>query len=618
MADAVRRNLERLNGDLRPLIEHKYFEEEEVSQILRRVSDYEYKVNRRVPIKEDYLNYIEYLKKLEQLRRLRKKKLGIKKLVRNCDFVISGCVSFVYDRCMMRFPQEIDLWMAYIRELSGHHSIAPNPSKVSAVFANALRFHSTNPKLWISAANWEFRENKNVETARALMQRGIRILKENIEMWISYVRLELEFAARIERRSKMLGIIAPEKAEKEDESKEEGTKEGAPSQESEKGLDATSAMKELVEGKLARIVIQEALTSIPENVDLCIGLLETVREFPSSNGLEELLLETLESTFLHVPSAINAICQTPMRHFQVSGNLDDRESFLRVIDTCADKYLATAEKTKNSIVMESCALFLKHHYDTIFDYLEQDHIRATLVNCFEKTLLIDLLTEGLVLSVVATMPTEGTEVNEILTKALEKLKDSVDLWLLKMDFSLRDAAHNEEFDVGEVSRLATNILESLPSGHPRMGEVYIRWTEVLDIMEVSKDEINRVYHNGLSACKDHDTLRVAYLEWTRRSFGIDAMREEYQMIMDTMSWGVSFLLELIQLEKSNDSTGKELTRLYERALSLCGNENEDLWKEYIEFEEKRGNHKRAVEIQSRASKTLTNGPRTFMESMSME
>jgi hypothetical protein len=27
MSDAVRRNLEKLNGDLRPFIEHKYFEE---------------------------------------------------------------------------------------------------------------------------------------------------------------------------------------------------------------------------------------------------------------------------------------------------------------------------------------------------------------------------------------------------------------------------------------------------------------------------------------------------------------------------------------------------------------------------------------------------------------
>jgi hypothetical protein len=88
--------------------------------------------------------------------------------------------------------------------------------------------------------------------------------------------------------------------------------------------------------------------------------------------------------------------------------------------------------------------------------------------------------------------------------------------------------------------------------------------------------------------------------------------------MDTMTWSVSFLLELIQLEKSHDATGKELTWLYERALSLCGSQNAELWKEYVAFEEKRGNHGRAVAIQSRATKLLTNGSTTFLEEMTME
>jgi hypothetical protein len=272
------------------------------------------------------------------------------------------------------------------------------------------------------------------------MQRGLRILKENVEMWIAYARLELEFAARIERRSRMLGIMAPEGVGKEDESTEEGDGDVILSQEMHDGT--TDAMKELVEGKLGRIVVEEAMDTIPKSADLCIGLLETVREFPSTKGLEEFLVEILESSFLHVPRAIEVICQTPMRHFQLSGNPDDRESFLHVVDECAQKYLATAEKTRNSMVMESCALFLKHHYDTIFDFLEQNHIRGVLVKCFDQASSMGLLTEGLVLSVVSTMPTEGDEANGILTKALEILKGSVDLWLLKMDFSLRDAAHS--------------------------------------------------------------------------------------------------------------------------------------------------------------------------------
>jgi hypothetical protein len=53
---------------------------------------------------------------------------------------------------------------------------------------------------------------------------------------------------------------------------------------------------------------------------------------------------------------------------------------------------------------------------------------------------------------------------------------------------------DEDFETEQVSRLALTVLKSLPNNHPRMGEVYIRWAEVMEILEVSNDEIKIVYH----------------------------------------------------------------------------------------------------------------------------
>lgn len=77
------------------------------------------------------------------------------------------------------------------------------------VVTKALQLHPREASLWIYASAWEFEHNRNAGTARALMQRGLRMCPGSVQLWAEYFRLELLYAHTLRMRRKILGIAAP-------------------------------------------------------------------------------------------------------------------------------------------------------------------------------------------------------------------------------------------------------------------------------------------------------------------------------------------------------------------------------------------------------------------------
>ncbi len=69
-----------------------------------------------------------------------------------------------------------------------------------------------------------------------MLQRGIRLNPESIELWVEHVKLELEFAEMIRRRQEILTI-------KEDDTETEGA----------------AARKDILEGAIVKEVLVQAL-----------------------------------------------------------------------------------------------------------------------------------------------------------------------------------------------------------------------------------------------------------------------------------------------------------------------------------------------------------------------
>ncbi|CAI5496248.1 unnamed protein product [Closterium sp. Naga37s-1] len=143
MADTVQTVLERMLPELDSLEKQGLFTREEIKEIVRRRTAFEYRLRRRgsAAIKDDYMRYIEYEMQLEALRQLRRRdpnrrqafrqradgvlrrkgKQGSREWYRRqraaeraSDVAVIKRVLFIFSRATRRFKGDLDLWMRYL------------------------------------------------------------------------------------------------------------------------------------------------------------------------------------------------------------------------------------------------------------------------------------------------------------------------------------------------------------------------------------------------------------------------------------------------------------------------------------------------------------------------
>lgn len=192
MADTVQVLMEKMIPELEDLQEKKLFSRDEIHQIVERRRDFEYSM-KRIPLRKiDALRYIEYELNLDALRQKRKARSGIEKMSLS-DMAGIKRVHSIFDRVIYKHRGSIDLWLQYIAFCKTEGS----GRVLSHVFSRALQSHPRSPEIWIEAASYEFSTNLNIESARVLMQRAIRINKGCQRLWHEYFRLELLYIQKL-------------------------------------------------------------------------------------------------------------------------------------------------------------------------------------------------------------------------------------------------------------------------------------------------------------------------------------------------------------------------------------------------------------------------------------
>lgn len=73
--------------------------------------------------------------------------------------------------------------------------------------SRALQLHPTAPPLFILASAHEL-DQLSPSSSRSLLQRGLRLNPESIELWTEYVKMELTYIESLRRRWAVLGIDA--------------------------------------------------------------------------------------------------------------------------------------------------------------------------------------------------------------------------------------------------------------------------------------------------------------------------------------------------------------------------------------------------------------------------
>ncbi|KAJ0983039.1 hypothetical protein J5N97_011294 [Dioscorea zingiberensis] len=210
MADVVQYRMERMTEELDDLERRGLFSSAEIADIVRHRRDFEYRLKRPSPLKQDFLLYIDYERRLDALRDLRKRaiigrlveeekatgKKGEKKWKKSVSD-LAGVLRIldIYSKAVVRFKGDLDLWFQYLEFCRERRH-----GRMRQALAQAVRFHPKGPGLWIYAAAWEFDQNLNVTAARALMQSGLRTCPKSEDLWMEYLRMELTYLNKLKAR----------------------------------------------------------------------------------------------------------------------------------------------------------------------------------------------------------------------------------------------------------------------------------------------------------------------------------------------------------------------------------------------------------------------------------
>jgi len=189
-------------------------------------------------------------------------------------------------------------WIQYIKlaQREGARTL------VGRICARAIQLHPGTPSLYILAASHELKIGHSPSAARVLLQRGVRMNKDSVEMWREWVRLEMGFIESLRRRWEVLGIMegpstisaggrTREKGEgsgsTQDICSEDKDVEGQTEFEklAERGTDAgAGARKEIMNGAIVKTVISSAAEALP-TMALFEELERVVEEHPAETGL---------------------------------------------------------------------------------------------------------------------------------------------------------------------------------------------------------------------------------------------------------------------------------------------------------------------------------------------
>mmetsp|Transcript_16802 Transcript_16802/g.26075 ORF Transcript_16802/g.26075 Transcript_16802/m.26075 type:complete len:678 (-) Transcript_16802:1342-3375(-) len=313
MAEQVQAILDGMVAPLRDLKEREIFSEAEIRSIVSRRRESEYLLRRRAVRKADYLRYIEAEMALEKLRGIRTRRVLArqkraekekaketggtgsskekKKKNHSGDAHIVQHVHFLFTRVIRKFRSDVALHLqhaAFAKETKSY-------ARLGKIYAEALQVHPRNVGLWIEAASHEFfghfDETSNerigggsVQSARVLLQRGLRINASSQDLWLQYFALEFHHIQKMRGRRAVI-------------------MEGGEFKEQQTAAANEETDPLFTEATIPTVVYKNAIKAISSDVTFRLKFLDLCRSFPETNAVESIIMDSVERDFHDKPEA---------------------------------------------------------------------------------------------------------------------------------------------------------------------------------------------------------------------------------------------------------------------------------------------------------------------------
>ncbi|KAI9277660.1 U3 small nucleolar RNA-associated protein 6-domain-containing protein [Sporodiniella umbellata] len=619
MAEQVHFQLERMLPELEALEKKKLFSAIEIKTIIKKRTNFEYALHRRIKKKIDFLRCIEYEMNLEKLLKKRIDRLGctFELSEKNLEYAGIKRIYGLFKRATKKFTGDITLWLQYIDFAKKNDS----SNVLSGIFVEAIQYHPMNASIWVMAASWEHEHNHNIAAARSLMQRAIRLMPENKLLWHEYFRLELIYVEKILLRRQVLGIQQAQPMETSEEDSThlvlpaltgEDMDEWKEDKEKFKITEQTAASLEndanpILNGLLAKIVYDNAIEAIANDLEFRKEFIQIYLEFSHAQDKISYVYETIRRDMSGIPEARALLAERHLLHHNKPIAVHD-PLFFPCLRKCVDDYDEALEAL-DTVAMNECFIrFVLNWYRQVSEPTLQLYFQKLAQKTFKRCRNQNRLSKTL-FEQWAVLEHDNPKVIE---SGLAMYPDSIALWLRQIELS--------PCPLTVYSKALTANRDSLRLWSEYVAYLVSQWeTHTLDTQETRTlfstacDQATALLPSATAESSDRNAIKVLlqsrYVAWAAQAGGIALARSVYQHILTKHYPTYEFIMKSLDIENTHgdkQSGSGPVEHLLEKLLTIPSHPKSESYITYLSYLYSQNQHNKATKVYNRACKEVEN------------
>lgn len=664
MADSVQSIMEGMAVELNLLAKSGIFTKNEIRSIVRHRERFEFRVHRSQPSKLDYLRYIQYEQKLQQLRSRRLKRLN--KIV-NPMISTGGLhhIQGIFQRALLKFPTDLSLWASYVGFCRTHSLMRA----ASNALGRALCALPNEPRLWIFAANWEFKNNTNISNARNIFQRAIRVNPLSRELYIEYARFELSILSKvkegkdenvketeIENVTTENGMEGGEEEGDDDEKvkiendsdddeddvneNDEGKKASLdidslplPKKESDENVKEEDDEKEEVDekdiaflsGEIPRLLFSQACKKLPTDFALRSEFAKLLHEFKIAYDADNLLRSELISDLtVNFPNSVEAhsvLIELSSPKSNDDDDEDGNESVIAKEEEELEKIVRSNPSKDNweKFILHKVSIYQKYSSNGKLSVENAKKI-SSLCDEIDTSKFISERIYELWLTIAASTLADEKLALDVAKRAIVGSPGSVKMWRAHIALLTRSGATSDVICT-ELRHAAESVEGELVK--------YQFWVDIVKRrIDQDKYSLDKVMRTVTAAVESLCSVRVATsgdagafapicYELVRERFARKGARKVVALFLKrTPCCSVEFCMKVLDAEEPGKDVAY-IRDLYRIVLgpTCLGKIAPELWVRYHSFEQDLGNMREAANVYQRA-RTILDNPSAFLDSFS--
>ncbi|XP_059616443.1 U3 small nucleolar RNA-associated protein 6 homolog [Phlebotomus argentipes] len=574
MAEIVEYRKEKILPEYEQMKRIELFDDAEIRDIIKRRDALNAKIVRQNKDIRDYLEFIKYERNLiGRIQKLRKDK-NIQEKKGNIEYAIALRIKQLYIQATDRFPQNVRIWEEFLK-----FAKVFKVKDISTILDRMIQLHGDKPEMWLRAVVWEYEQTQNMERVKHFMLGGLQRHPDNNRLYYKFLKIKLMEAEKI----KVL---------------------------TESGL---IERNHILEG--AKIIYDNSRKKI-HNIEYLVNILEIVQEYSFAQDLHSAVLRDMQSDFPLEELMWHTLARRELMglHMVTDHELEADNQFGGNTDEASTKSKSTPKKRIECCVAvyEQAARILKtekmwsYYINTMLELnqdtsaqasLKKKVLQMALKGGYEAGFLSESHYIYYIEQIFKAQDTRLDFILEVFDKATKSHGMSVRLWEMWMRFHIQNESEQSLY---EVFRQAVRKLGDKSSP---------LWQLIIQYYQVRPDlpkRVEEIFNEAiLQPPSVSAPLKAQYIEYVAITKDINAARHKYDdLVLNTtpcleIHEKMSFL-ESIQCIPNVDSWRK----CHENAVRFFGEQQVDVWIEYIKFEKTQDTPKNINLIYERALKTL--------------